>query len=220
MMIPSRRQFVAAMAAVPFLPSAGNAQGRSASISADPVLDQVLDDLRNLRTELESQPASRKSTLRAMESALGIGAAHLAVHYDADCKRALRRAQSRRSSRAALIQEIVQQARERGQDAVTFDSVDNAMSRLDQYGLSGAFREVQQITRRIRLQSPDQVQAASARVQFDYCSDLNWMIGLMEAMVSLACAIAILEPTPGGEIACGAMTLALGLMLLQRMIFC
>ena len=46
------------------------------------------------------------------------------------------------------------------------------------------------------------------------------MISMMEAMVQIACAIAILEPTVGGEIACGAMGLALGLLYLQRALFC
>ena len=217
-MIPSRRQFVAALAAVPFLPDSVITQGRSPA--TDPVLDQILSDLRDLSSEFEAQPGNRKATMRAMESTLGVGAAHLAARYDADFKRALGRAQSKRSSRAALIQELVDQAHGKGRTTVTFDSMDSAMTRLNDRGLSGAFRDAQQITRRLRQQAPDQIQAAAARAQFDYCADLRWMIELMEAMVALACGIAILEPTPGGEIACGAMTLALGLMYLERSFFC
>lgn len=218
MMIPSRRQFVATIATIPFLPNPVIAQGRSPA--ADPVLDQILSDLRDLSSEFETQPGHRKATMRAIETTLGVGAAHLATRYDADFKRALGRAQSKRSNRAALIQEFVDQAHAKGRNAVTFDLIENAITRLNDRGLSGAFRDAQQITRRLRLQAPDQIQAAAARTQFDYCADLRWMIELMEAMVSIACGIAILEPTVGGEIACGAMTLALGLMYLERAFFC
>ena len=57
-------------------------------------------------------------------------------------------------------------------------------------------------------------------MQFDYCADLRWMISMMEAVVAIACGIALLEPTPGGEIACGAITLALGLLYAQRAWWC
>ena len=219
MMIPSRRQFVATIATVPFLPAIAGAQGRAPA--SDPVMDQILDDLRSLSTEFEKQPGNRKSTLRAMESTLGIGAAHLAAHYDADFRRQLRRAQSRRSSRAALIQDLVEQGRARGGHPVTYDAVDSALTRLDQHGLSGAFRDVQQTIRKVRLQAPDQVQLAGfSRAQFDYCSDLNWMIGILESITLIACGISVLEPTVGGEIACGALMLALGLLYAQRLWFC
>jgi hypothetical protein len=217
-MSPSRRQFVASIAAVPFLPHAAAALERQGG-AADQVLQQILADLRDLSIEFEAQPGSRKATMRAMESALGIGAAHLSAAYDAGFKGTLQRARARRGL-AALTQDIVMLAQQRDAN-VTFDAVETAMTRLEQRGLSGCFRDVQQSIRKVRLQAPDQIQAAASRtVQFDYCADLIWMIQIMEATVAIACGIAILEPTVGGEIACGAMTLALGLLLLQRSFFC
>lgn len=217
-MTPSRRQFVATLATVPFL-AQGTAAQRPAPLASDPVLDEILAELRELEAEFEAQPRSRKATMRAMEVALGAGAAHLAAHYDANFRSALRRRQAV-AGRAALTQDIVTQAQSRNQN-VTHEGVDAAITRADARGLSGVFRDVQQTIRRIRLQAPEQMQAAGfAGVQFDYCADLNWMISMMESMTALACGIAILEPTVGGEIACGAMTLALGLLLLQRTVFC
>ncbi len=46
------------------------------------------------------------------------------------------------------------------------------------------------------------------------------MISNLEGMVAIVCAIAVLEPTWGGEIPCAALTLALGLLLVQRAWFC
>lgn len=47
------------------------------------------------------------------------------------------------------------------------------MTRLEQSGLSGAFLDVRHTIRRIRLQAPEQIQAASVpALQFDYCADL------------------------------------------------
>jgi hypothetical protein len=216
-MIPSRREFVASIATMPFLPQALE---RRPAGAPDPVLDQILADLRELSAELESQPRSRKATMRAMESAMSVGAAHLAAHYDADFQSALRRRMAK-TGRTVLVQDIVTQAHDRNNHDVSYDAVDAAITRLQSRGLSGSFRDVQEATRRVRLQAPEQIQAAAfPAVQWDYCSDLNWMISIMEAVTAIACGIAILEPTPGGEIACGAMTLALGLLLLERAFFC
>lgn len=219
-MIPSRRQFVASIASVPFLPYAAVAQPRSSSRAPDRVLDQILADLRELSAEVETQPGLRKSSMRAMESSLGIGAAHLSAHYDADFRTALRRRQ-RRQGRAALVQEIVDHGYRNGAQNLRHETVATALTRLEERGLSGCFLDVQQTIRKVRLQAPEQIQAASSRaLQFDYCSDLIWMISMMEAVVQIACSIAILEPTVGGEIACGALGLALGLLYLQRTLFC
>jgi hypothetical protein len=218
-MTPSRRQFVASIATVPFLPQALAAQPRIAS-AADPVFEQIVADLRNLSAELETQPASRKATLRAIESTLGIGAAHLAIRYDGDFASALRRRQ-RRQGRTALVQEIVNHAHGQMNQNVSHETIDAAMTRLEQRGLSGCFLDAQQTTRKVRLQAPDQLQAAALRTaQYDYCSDLIWMIGILESITAIACALAILEPTVGGEVACGAITLVLGMLLFQRALFC
>lgn len=219
-MTPSRRQFVASIATIPFLPQSAGAQRRPPSRESDPVLEQVIANLRELSTELEAMPRSRKATLRAIESTLGVGATHLNVHYDASLLASLRRRQAR-LGRAALTQDLVAHARENGHPNVTHEAIDAAMTRLEQRGLSGCFRDVQEVTRRIRVQSPEQVQAAAVPAwQFDYCSDLRWMIDLTEMTMAIVCAIAVLEPTPGGEITCAALSLALGLLLLQRMLFC
>lgn len=219
-MIPNRRQFVASIAAVPFLPHAAAAQARTPPGTTDPVLEQVVADLRELSAEFDAQPGARKATLRAMESALGIGATQLAVAYDARFAAAIRRRQARQG-RAALVQDIVNHAHAGRNHNLTHEAVEAGLTRLAQRGLSGCFRDVQQTIRKIRLQAPEQIQAARARtVQFDYCSDLVWMINMMESVVQIACALAILEPTVGGEIACGALGLSLGLLYLQRTLFC
>jgi hypothetical protein len=219
-MIPSRRQFVASIAIVPLLTQSAGAQRRPAATAPDPVLDQILADLRELSSEFDRQPQSRKATMRAMESTLGIGAAHLAAHYDANVQAALRRRQAR-VGRSALVQEVMNHAHDNRNHAIAADAIETALTRLQQQGVSGSFREVQQTIRRIRLAAPDQIQAASAGfTQFDYCADLNWMISNLEGMVAIVCAIAVLEPTLAGEIPCAALTLALGILLVQRAWFC
>ena len=218
-MTPSRRQFVASIATIPFLPLEARAQRWAPLRESDPVLEQVLASLRELSAELETQPRSRKATLRAIESTLGIGAAHLNAHYDTSFQSSLGRQQAR-LGRAALTQDVVAHARESGHLTVTHEGIETAMTRLEQRGLSGCFRDVQDATRRTRLQAPDQMQAATAPAQFDYCADLRWMIEMTEMTIAIVCAIAVLEPSPGGEIACGALSLALGLLLLQRMLWC
>jgi hypothetical protein len=219
-MTPSRRQFVASIATIPFLPQGAAAQRQALSRESDPVLEQVLASLRELSAELETQPRSRKATLRAIEATLGVGAAHLNAHYDANFQSSLRRRQSR-LGRAAMTQDVVAHAREHGNPNVTHEGIEAAMVRIEQRGLSGCFRDVQEVTRRIRLQAPEQIQAAGASaLQFDYCSDLRWMIDMTEMTIAIVCAIAVLEPSPGGEIACGALSLALGLLLLQRLLWC
>ena len=218
-MIPSRREFVASIATVPFLPEAMSAQPRVGRGAPDLVLEQILADLKGLSNEIETQPRSRKSAMRAMESTLSIGAAHLAANYDSAFVSSLRRRQARQG-RPALVQDIVTQALNHGNQNVSHDAIEAALTRLERGGLSGCFRDVAQTIRKVRLQAPDQIQAASSVVQYDYCADLNWMIQMLEGIVAIACAIAILEPTVGGEVACGAITLTLGLLLVQRSLFC
>ncbi|HWI18215.1 MAG TPA: hypothetical protein VNT81_10740 [Vicinamibacterales bacterium] len=220
-MTPNRRQFVAALATVPLVVQSASAQRRTPVTTADPVLEQIVAELRALAGEFENaQPGTRKSLLRAMESTLGAGAAHLQANYDAGFQAALRRRESR-GGRAALVHELMLRGHDARQHNMTHEAIDAAMTRAARQGLSGSFRNVQQTLRRIRLQAPDQIQAASlTSVQYDYCADLNWMISNMEGMVMIVCAIAVLEPTWGGEIPCAALTLALGLLLVQRSWFC
>lgn len=220
-MIASRRHFVAAIAGVPLLPLAGAAQSQSSAASVDPVLDGIAAELRRLSTEFDKEPRSRKATMRAIESTLEIGAVHVAAHYDAGFQRALRRQRTQRG-RPGLIQELMSQAHAANNNAVTHESLDVALTRLEQRGLSGCFRDVQQTLRKIRMQAPDAVLLAGlpSGAQFDYCSDLRWMIELNEAAAAIACGIALLEPTPAGEAACGALMLNLGLLYAQRLFWC
>jgi len=119
------------------------------------------------------------------------------------------------------VQELLNLAHDRKQHEVTYERLDAALTRIEQRGIGGALREARQAIRNIRLNAPDGLQPAALRgVQYDYCSDLRWQIDLMEMITAIACGLAILEPTPGGEVACGAMTLALGLLYAQRWWYC
>jgi hypothetical protein len=223
-MTPDRRQFVASLAGMPLLfqfPANGGAQRAAppAGVS-DPVLEQIIADLRELQSEVEADRAPRKQTLRAIETTLGIQAAHFSAHYDADVRAALSRRESR-LGRPGLVQELLNVAHERKHHDVTYQTLDAALTRLNDRGVSGALRDVRQAIRNLRLHAPDGLQPAALRgMQFDYCSDLRWHIDLLETISTIACAIALLEPTPGGEIACGALLLALGLLYAQRMWWC
>ncbi len=221
-MTPDRRQFVASLAGVPLLFESATAAQRATSRVgfSDPVLEQIVADLRELKAEVEADKAPRKHTLRAIETTLGIQAAHIAAHYDAHVRDALRR-RERRLGRANFAQELLNLANDRKQHDVTYQSVDAALTRLNERGLSASLRDVRQAIRNIRLHAPDGLQpAALAGMQFDYCRDLLWQIQMMESIVAITCGIAILEPGPFGEAACGAMTLALGLLYAQRSWWC
>ena len=64
-------------------------------VLVDPVLDQTITTLRELVAEGDAKPASRKASARAIEATLGIQAAHIGLHYDAQLQRGLRRRQAR-----------------------------------------------------------------------------------------------------------------------------
>lgn len=216
-MTPNRRQFVVSMAGVPLLLQSASAQPQSAQSArfVDPVFDEIMANLRGLVTEFETQPAARKATLRAIESTLGIQAAHLAAHYDPDLRGALRRRLTR-DGRAAFIQQIVTDASHKNQN-VSYEAVDSALTRFDRTGLAGILRDVQQTIRRVRQQAPEQFQAvAMNRGQYDYCADLNWMIELAQMSAAIACAFVMF---PAGQAACAAASLAVALLLAQKMWF-
>ena len=218
-MTSDRRQFVTSLAGVPLLfqvPAAARQPSPPRAAVTDPVLEQILADLRELKAEMEADKVPRKQTLRAIEATLGVQAAHFSAHYDAPVRSALRRREAR-LGRSGLVQELLNAAHDRKQHDVSYESLDAGLTRLYQRGLSGALRDVRQTIRNIRLNAPDGLQPAALRgLQYDYCSDLRWQIQMMEMVVAIACGIAILEPTVGGEVACGAMTLALGLLYAQR----
>jgi hypothetical protein len=199
--------------------SAGQQSASKAGFS-DAVLEQIIADLRELKAEVEADKAPRKHTLRAIETTLGIQAAHLSVHYDAHVRTALRRRLARRG-RPGFVQELLNLAHDRKQHDVTYQSLDAALTRVNERGVSASLRDVRQAIRNIRLHAPDGLQPAALRaMQFDYCSDLRWQIEMMEAVVAITCGIALLEPGPFGEAACGAVTLSLGLLYAQRAWWC
>lgn len=222
-MTPDRRQFVASLAGVPLLwqlPTTAAQRSASQAGFSDPVLEQIIADLRELKAEVDADRAPRKQTLRAIETTLGIQAAHISAHYDAHVRAALRRREAR-LGRAGLVQELLNVAHDRKQRDVTYQTLDAALTRLNERGISGSLRDVRQAIRNIRLNAPEGLQPAALRgTQFDYCADLRWHIELMESMVAIACGLALLEPGPFGEAACGALTLALGLLYAQRLWWC
>src|SRR5688500_11751179 len=65
-MTPDRRQFVASLAGVPMLLQSVTAAQRGGSRAgfSDPVLEQIITDLRELKAEVEADLAPRKQTDR------------------------------------------------------------------------------------------------------------------------------------------------------------
>ena len=217
----SRRQFVtASLAGLPMLAYSSSAttaafapqaasRGQSGPVLVDPVLDQSITTLRELVAEGDAKPASRKASARAIEATLGIQAAHIGLHYDAQLQRGLRRRQAR-VGRAALIDEMVRSARDHNHHTVTHELVDTVLTKLEQGGFSGCLRDLQRALRAARLNAPDAVQAATLRpAQFDFCSDVRMMIEFAETAMGIICAIAVLEPTLALEPFCAAAGLIL-----------
>src|ERR671912_363937 len=91
-MTSNRRHFVGSLVGVPLLPGAAPAFSLATQpVHRDPVLDQTLADLRELTAEARARPEARKATLRALETSLGIQAAHVSVHYDPHIQNSLKR---------------------------------------------------------------------------------------------------------------------------------
>ena len=183
--------------------------GQGAPVLIDPVLDRTIATVRELVAEGDARPASRKASARAIEATLGIQAAHVALHYDAQVQRGLRRRQAR-VGRAALIEEMVKSARDHQRHTVTHELVDTALTQLEQGGFSGVLRELQRAIRAARLNAPDAIQAAALRpAQFDFCADVKRAIETAEIAAGLICAMAVLEPALFLEPFCAAAGLAL-----------
>jgi hypothetical protein len=214
-MIPSRRQFVASIAAVPFLPQA--AIGKEAIQSqpySDPVLDAIVADFQELRREGDEKPAQRRGAVRGIETLTGVLAAHLSKHYDPDMKRAIRR-QIQRKGRQTLVQEITAKA---NKPEFTHEKVDAMLTRLERDGLGGVLRDVQKRIKRVRENlPPDYLQVRSA-TQFDFCSDLRWFIEMAEMAAAIACALAagMGGLNPAADAACAAATAALAGYLVMK----
>lgn len=212
----SRRQFVAAsLAGIPMLAHSNSAApaalapqaaspGQSGPILVDPVLDQTITTVRELVAEGDAKPALRKQSARAIEATLGIQAAHIALHYDAQIQRGLRRRQAR-IGRAALIDELVRSAHDHQRHTLTHEQVELALTKLEQGGFSGTLRDLQRAIRAARLNAPDAVQAAALLPgQFDFCSDCRMMIEWATTVAEVICAFAALEPTLALEPLCAA----------------
>jgi hypothetical protein len=215
----SRRQFVAAsLAGLPMIAHAGStalaapsqaaprqaAARQTATALVDPVLEQSLATARELVAEGNATPSARKANTRALEATLGIQAAHIGLHYDAQIQRALRRRLAR-VGRAAVIEEVVKFTRDHHQQGVTHELVDTALTALTRDGFSGRLKDLQRALRVARLNAPDAVQAAALLPgQFDFCADVRRAIELAEIAAGIACAIAVLEPSLGGEPFCAA----------------
>ncbi len=218
---PSRRQFVAtslaglpvlaysAAAAPEALAQQSAAPGSGRPILVDPVLDRTVATLRELVAEGDARPASRKASARAIEATLGIQAAHIGLHYDAQLQRGLRRRQGR-GGRAVLVDELVRSAHGQQHHTVTHDQVEATLKQLEQGGFSGVLRELQRSLRAARLNAPDAIQAAMAPpVQFNFCADVKMAIDAAEAAAGIICALAVLEPTLALEPFCAAAGLIL-----------
>ncbi|HUQ86397.1 MAG TPA: hypothetical protein VM096_02495 [Vicinamibacterales bacterium] len=211
----SRRQFVtASLAGLPMLAYSTSAataalapqapSAPNAPVLVDPVLDRTIATLRELVAEGNAKPGSRKESARAIEATLGIQAAHIGLHYDAQLQRALRRRQGR-VGRALLIDEMVRSAQNNKHHALTPEQVDNALTALGKDGFSGVLRDLQRALHAARLNAPDALQAAALRsTQYDFCSDCKRAIEAASIAAELICSIAVLEPTLAIEPFCAA----------------
>ena len=218
-MQPSRRQFVtASLAGLPLLVSgtviASQARGgaKAAPRAADPVLDHITASLRELVAEGEASQAARPGAARGIEATLGVLAAHLETYYDPPLKQALQRHDAR-VGRAALVDDVVRFARERKHDGVTHETIARAVAIFEQQGIAGCIRDGRRALREARLGTPGALRVSVMPAALDYCSDLRWMIELTTWVALLVCSLAVLEPTPGGEIACATIELYLGSLM-------
>ena len=227
----SRRQFVAAsLAGLPMLAYAGSkaapafaaqaaGAGRARPVLVDPVLEQTIATVRELAAEAQARPALRRENARAIEATLGIQAAHIGLHYDAQVQRGLRRRQAR-VGRAAFLDELVKSARDHNHD-VTHETVDAVLTQLETGGFAGCLRELQRSVRAARLNSRDAIQAASLKsVQFDFCSDVKRAIELAEIAAGIICALAVLEPTLALEPFCAAAGFVVATYKLMEWLWC
>ena len=228
----SRRQFVtASLAGLPMLAyaspaapaapaSQAAARAQAGAVLVDPVLEQTITTLRELVAEGEAKPASRKASARAIEATLGVQAAHIGLHYDAQVQRALRRRQAR-IGRAAFVDELVRSAHDHKRHTVTHEQVELVLTKLEQGGFSGCLRDLQRAVRAARLNAPEAVQAAALLPgQFDFCADLRWVIEIAEQAAAIICAIAVLEPTLALEPFCAAAGLAVAMYKAMQWWWC
>ena len=210
-----RRQFVGttAFAFAGLAPAASIGQGQGQY--SDPVLEAIVADFRELGREGNEKQGQRRGAVRATETLTGVLAAHLSQHYDPGMKRTIRQ-QLQRKGRQALVQEITTRA---NKPEITHEAIDAMLTRLERDGMGGVLREVQKTLKRMRENMPpDYLQARSA-TQYDFCSDLNWIIGITEMAALLACMLAadFLGLNPAADAACAAAQAALLMYLAMKM---
>src|SRR5215203_4808941 len=175
--------------------------------NSDPVLDAIVSDFREVRREGDEKPSQRRGAVRAIETLTGVLAAHLSKHYDADVKRAIR-LQLQRKGRQALVHEITTRV---NKSEITHEAIDAMLTRLERDGVGGVLREAQKSIKRMRENMPPDYLQVRSVTQYDFCSDLNWMIQLAEMCSAIACAVAMGSAgvNPAADAACAGTTAAL-----------
>jgi hypothetical protein len=211
----NRRDFVALTPLLALGPPllAQPAGRRNEQLPVDTVLEGILQDFRDLKDEWDTKPNQRQAVTRATESLSGVLGAHLGAHYDANVKRGLRRAIAKKG-RQAFVQDQVSRL-----PNVRHEDYDKFLDRFEKTGFEGVFKDGQKALRKLREQNPNFQRVAyggAATMQYDFCADLNWIINLCQWSLTLCTGIAILEPTVGGEIACGAIAMALAMYEAMR----
>ena len=211
----SRREFVGTTAFALAGVSSAAGIGQEQRQNSDPVLDAIVANFKELRRDGDEQPGQRRGVLRATETLTGVLAAHLSRHYDPDLKRSIRQ-QLQRKGRAALVQELTTRVNKPG---ITHEAIYSMLARLERDGMGGVLRDVQKATRRMRENAPPDYLQVRSVTQFDFCSDLNWIIGITEMSAALACALAagFAALNPAADAACAGATMALALYLAMKM---
>ena len=202
----NRRQFLGTSvgASVLLLPFDLQAQSPSES---DPVLEQIMADLSELKKEGDAKPGNRKGSFRGIEALTGVIATHYGKTYDQDLKRKIKQLGRKRT---AFVQDVVTSV---NKPEFTHEVAELMLTRLEKEGLSGIMRDVQRKMRRLRENTPVDILPVRASMQYDFCSDLIWMIQLMEGVTAIACGFAGLQLglNIGANITCASLTMQLGI---------
>ena len=125
-------------------------------------------------------------------------------------------AEALRKGRQALVQEITTKV---NKPEITHEAIDAMLTRLERDGMGGVLRQVQKAITRMRENAPEPVLLARSTTQYDFCSDLNWIIQLTEMTATLACALAyaMLGLNPEADAACAGLQMALALYLAMKL---
>jgi hypothetical protein len=209
-----RREFVGTTAFLFAGLGSAAAIRQEARENSDPVLEAILADFRELIHEGNERPAARRGAVRGFETLTSVLAAHLGNVYDANMKNNLRR-QLRSKGRQALVHEITVKA---NRPEITHEGIDAMITRFEREGMAGVLRDVQNTLKRIRENLPPDYLQARAVIQYQYCSDLIWMIGILEFSAALACALAagMVGLNPEADAACAGAQAGLAAALAMK----